>query len=253
MTELNQPIINWDKPLPLDLAVLCQPIPGMPQELKLTLPGGVDLKTIVFSSLPPSLFGYANQVLNMADTAMAPLTPVFKIIETIAAIQKCLTAIPGILGPPPNPKKLLDALVELGQKVEELASLMPIFSIPVLMLQLIDTLIGTIDGAASELSSLAVYTKQIQQAQFVAAQAPGLIALISCAQQSRDTQMSNVEKVFASINVFIDVINAFGTAAGLTHLIPPFDGIWPDDPLEMAHRLQAIADDLRAVRSYIPA
>lgn len=235
----------------LDLSALCVPVQEAPPDLCVTLPGGLEVCAQT-GALPPSLFEYAKIALGAANSAMAPLGPIFTIIEVIAAIQKCLTTIPGVLGPPPNPAKLVEALQELAQKAEQLARLIPQLSVPLLIVQLIDVMIATIDGAASELTALARFAVQIQQAEFAASTgATGLSAMAICARSSLDMQMTNIERSFASINPIIDVVNTLGQLAGLKPL-PQFEGVLPPDPTQAAKHLQDVADALRVVRSAIP-
>lgn len=229
---------------------LCVPVGEAPPELCVTLPGGFEVCAQT-GELPPSLFGYAKLALGAANSALAPLGPIFSIIEAIFAIQNCLTAIPGILGPPPNPAKLLEALGDLGQKMERLSKLLPQLSIPLLVVQLIDIIIATIDGAVVELASIARLKQQIQEAQQLSNTASGLLAAIECATVSVNVQLSNIERSFASINPIIQVVNMLGALAGLKPL-PPFEGGLGDDPSAAIARLQQAGDALRLVRSAIP-
>lgn len=51
------------------------------------------------------------------EPALAPLKPVFDIIDTVVAVFACLKAIPDAFGPPPDPSKLVQALEDLAKKV----------------------------------------------------------------------------------------------------------------------------------------
>lgn len=234
----------------VDLAALCVTIAEAPPPLCVTLPGGAEVCAQT-SDLPPSLFAYAKIALGAANSAMAPLGPIFAVIEAITAIQKCLAAVPGILGPPPNPAKLVEALKELAEKVEKLLKLLPQLSVPLLVVQLIDLVIATIDGAASELTSLARLAQRIQQAELGVEAAPFLSPMILCARTSFDTQMSNLERSFGSINPIIELVNTLGALAGLKP-VPTFEGALPPDLPAAAAKLQAAADALRVARSAIP-
>jgi hypothetical protein len=235
----------------LDISALCVPIAEAPADLCITLPGGAEV-CAQSGELPPSLFAYAKLALGAASSAMAPLAPIFTIIETITSIKKCLDAVPGIVGPPPDPSKLIAAIEDLAEKLAKLLKLLPQLSIPLMVVQLIDVIIATIDGAASELTSLARLAQRIHDAQLLVNQAPGLLAMITCAQASQDVQMANIERAFASINPIIDVINTLGALASLKPL-PQFDGgMITTDPLQTAQALQSAADALRVVRSAIP-
>src|ERR1700742_140941 len=233
-----------------DPSALCVPVPEYPKPLCLTLPGGAEVCPST-GELPPALFTFAKIALGAANSAMAPLAPIFTIIEVITSIQKCLAAVPGIVGPPPDPSKLVQALEDLAEKMSKLLQLIPQLSVPLMVVQLIDIIIATIDGAASEMTSLARFLATIQQAEFLAAQAPGLNPIALCARSSLEMQMSNIEASFASINPIIDLVNMLGALAGLKPL-PSFEGGLPADPTQGAQRLQAVADTLRVFRSAIP-
>jgi len=234
----------------IDIDALCVPIAEMPPPLCVTLPGGAEVCAQT-ADLPPSLFAYAKIALGAANSAMASLGPIFAVIEAITAIQKCLTAIPGILGPPPDPSKLLEALQELAEKVANLLKLLPQLSVPLLVVQLIDIVIATIDGSASELASLARLAQRIQQAELAASSAPLLSPMVLCAQVSFDTQLTNLERSFGSINPIIELVNTLGALAGLNP-IPTFEGELPSDLVAAAAKLQTASDALRVARAAIP-
>src|SRR5688572_26832363 len=99
-------------PLP-PLETLCDVLAGYPNEPTIRLPGGAELRAQL-AGLPPSLFEIAKSLLGQANSALAPLTPIFDIIETINALHNCVKAIPDALGPPPDPSKLAGCLPELA-------------------------------------------------------------------------------------------------------------------------------------------
>jgi len=234
----------------LDLSSLaCVPIGEMPKPLCVTLPGGLEVCAMP-GDLPPSLFSYARTALGAANSAMAPLGPIFTIIEVVTSVHACLKSIVDCLGPPPNPAKLIKALVDLAKKMEALLKLIPQLSVPLMIVQLIDVLIAALDGAASELAALARYALQIQQAELAAQSAPALLDMIACSRGSLEMQMSNIESAFASINPIIELINTLGGLAGLPP-IAAFSGLDPD-PTVATEALRAAADALRVVRYAIP-
>lgn len=243
-------IIHTDRYPFIDLSILCVPIPEMPRDLCLTFPGGFDVCALS-GAIPIGGFEAVQNILTSASTAMAPLGPIFKIIEAINSIMKCFTAVLDALGPPPDPTKLKAVVKDLEEKVIALAKLSPVLSIPLLVLQLIDVLIAFTDSLASELTSIARYVKAIQDAQFAAAQAPSLAAIIKCARSNYETQMSNVERAFASVNPIINVINVFCQLAKLKP-IAQFEGQLPPEPLVAAATIKSSADKLRALRALIP-
>lgn len=229
--------------------LVCVPIAEMPPTLCVTLPGGFEVCAIQ-GEMPPSLFQYAQAALGAANSALAPLGPIFTIIEVITSLFKCIKTIPDCLGPPPNPAKLIKALGDLTALMNKLLKLVPQLSVPLMILQLLDVIIAVIDGAAAELASLARFAQQIAQAETAALTAPALLDMVVCARASLSTQLTNVERVFASINPIIEIINALGGVAGLKP-VPSFSGL-PADPSAAVNALRDAADALRVVRNAIP-
>jgi hypothetical protein len=243
-------LIDLEKFPFLDLSVLCVPIPENPKDLCITLPGGFDVCAQA-GLLPIGLLEYAKVALGSANSALAPLGPIFTVIEAIVAIYKCLAAIPDVIGPPPNPDKLRQVLQELQELVVKLMKLTPLLTVPLMMVQFLDMIIATIDGAASELTSLSRLRQQIQEAELRAAQAPGLQSLITCAHSSLASQMGNVERVFATINPIIQLMNIFAGLASLPS-IPLYQPQPAPEPAVLAAGLQGFANDLRTFRQAIP-
>lgn len=246
-------IIDFEKRPVVDLSALCVPIPEYPKELCLTLPGGLQFCSTT-GHLQLGSFEYARAAMAQMNPALAPLGPIFKVIDAILSVEKCLSTIPDILGPPPNPKKLKDALEDLAEKMVLVAKLMPIFSVPLMVLQMIDVFIATLDSAGQELTSLAKYIQRIQQAELVVNQSQGLAQIIKCAVSSKDAQISNLEHMFGAINPTIDMINLFAALAQLRDgfPIPRFEGVMPPEPLLLGALLQDMATKMRVIRSAIP-
>lgn len=246
-------LVDFDQRPIVDLSELCVPIPEFPKELKITLPGGLEFSNTT-GHLQLGAFEYARAAMAQINPALAPLGPMFRIIDAVLSVQKCLTTIPEILGPPPNPKKLKDALEELAKRMALVAQLAPILSVPIMVLQMIDVFIATLEAAGNELTSLARYAVRIQQAEIQSAHSPGLLQIIKCAKSSQDQQMTNLEHIFGTINPTIDMINLFASLAQLHDgfPIPHFQGVIPGDLALSGAALQDAAAKLRVVRNYIP-
>lgn len=232
------------------LDTLCKAIDGFPDDLCVVLPGGANV-CAQLEALPPSLYQMAKGALGQANAALAPLTPIFDIIETLVAIQKCMTALVDALGPPPDPSKIADCLPELAKRIEKLIALLPPASVLLMIVQLIDVIIGILRGSISELQAVARLIDRISRAQFLAGRVPGLLAAIDCGQQSAATQMSNIERAIASINPIIELINGIGSIAGLEP-IPLFQGGIPTSPEPAIEALEGLVDVLSAFRDTIP-
>jgi hypothetical protein len=246
-------VIDFDQRPVVNLGLLCAPLPGFPKQLCLTLPGGVEICTSA-SHLHLSPLDYAKQALAMANGALAPLTPFFRVADVILSIVDCLKAIPDILGPPPKPQKLIVELKKLVEKVKLIIEMMPIFSVPILLLQMLDIVIATINGLAAEVSSIAYLANNIQTAQIAAGDANGLFDIIKCAQTAVSTQLENIEVMFAAINPILGILNLLAQLAQLgdPFPIPPFEGLPHDDLDAIAQLLKDLAQKLQDVRNTIP-
>lgn len=230
---------------------LCRAIDRFPESnFCITFPGGAEVCALS-EKLPPSLYSMARGALAQANAALVPLTPLFDVIEAIAAIQKCLTAFVDALGPPPDPSKVADCIPNLAKRIEKLLALLPPASVLLMVVQLLDVLIGILEGTILELNAVQLLLERISRAQLLSSQVPSLLAVIDCGQQSAAASMDNVARAFASINPIISVINAVGGLAGLEP-IPPFEGLSVEGPEQAIDALRAVVDVLRTLRSSIP-
>lgn len=236
----------------IDLSIVCRPIPEMPRDLCLTLPGGVDL-CASGATIPPSLFDYTRNFLDQVSAALTPLDPFFKVIEALDSIYRCFTAVLDALGPPPDPSKLTAAVDDLKKRLFALAKLSPALTIPILCVQFLDTIILTLDGIAGELVSITRLSRQITEATLRADQAPGLYQMIKCAEGGYRTQLSNIQRAFASCSSIIRIVNTLMHVAQIDATIPEFDGMTlAHEPDLIGQQIQKLADDLRVIRATIP-
>lgn len=230
---------------------LCKALDEFPElGLCVTMPGGATLCPQV-EGLPPSLYQLARSALGQANAALAPLTPLFDIIETLVAIKDCVTAIPDALGPPPDPSKLAACVPNLIEKIEKVIALLPPASVLLTIAQLLDVIIAILQGCIDELRAVLRLLDRISRARLLAGRVPGLLSIIDCGQQSAEAQMSNIERAMASINPIIELINVIGSLAGLKP-IPTFEGGLGDDPDVAIDTLQGLVDVLRVFRDSIP-
>lgn len=249
-------VIDFQKRPIVDLSILCEVPPQFPKPLCITLPGGVEICPQP-SLMHLGVMEYARMAIGMANVALAPLVPFFRVVDVIVSIQNVLSVIPDILGPPPNPAPLIDALAKLLEKMKFLLRMVPALSVPIMILNLLDVVILNLEGFISELHSLARFKRQIQQAQIGAADAVGLVAILKCAQSQYDAQMGNLEHMFATINPIIQIVNLLAQLAQLGDPFPlkmfeSVDTTFAGGPEDIAAVLQTIVDKLSFVRAAIP-
>lgn len=228
---------------------LCRAIDAAPLRLRIRFPGGAEITSIT-NELPPSLFALAQSLLGQASSALAPLAPIFNVVETIVAIQTCLTAVVDALGPPPDPSKLASCLPELAKKVEAIIALLPPTSVLALIADILDTLVAALQGSIEELRAIARMLDRIASARLLSDSVPGLLSVVDCGEQTAATQMDNLVRSFASLNAMIGAVNGLASLAGLPQL--PLLTSLPGDPEAAVDALQGGVDALRAFRDAIP-
>jgi len=97
-------------PLP-DLETLCVELTVAPQQLSVTFPGGATLTPGLPDLGIPDPLQLAKQLLGQANTALAPLAPVFNLIDVALALFNAVKAIPDAIFHL-DPSKITDALPE---------------------------------------------------------------------------------------------------------------------------------------------
>lgn len=250
--------IDFTKRPIVDISALCEPIPTFPKKLCITLPGGVEVCSQP-SLLQLGLLNYARAGVDMASAVLAPLTPLFKVMDVVVSIKNVLSTIPDVIGPPPNLKPFLEALTKLTERVVALVRIMPAFSVPIMALNLLDMIILNLEGFVAELRSLQRFKEQIARAQIGAADAFGLQAIVKCSEAQYDAQMSNLEHMFGTLNALFDLIDLFASLAGLGDPFPIAEAIasksngkFSGSASDAADALEHIADFLHTVREAIP-
>jgi len=182
---------------------ICIEIPPLDDPFQLTLPGGIEIERI--------------NLLEIIQPTLAPLMPLFNIVDTIVALFNCIKAIPDALGPPPDPTVLAACLPELAKKISELLKLLPQLSLPYLVRQIIDLVIDTLRKARDALVHLQLQMQQILRAIDRATDLDdaGLMAITVCAQANVAQEAANVGKMLASLGKLIGLLNLFLGMLGL--------------------------------------
>ncbi|MDJ0766812.1 MAG: hypothetical protein QNJ97_27815 [Myxococcota bacterium] len=215
---------------------ICRHLDEIPDALRITLPGGIEIERI--------------NLLEMIDPLLAPLMPVFNIIDTIVAIMNCIKAIPDVIT---DPTAIGACLKELGEKIAQLLKLLPQLSLPLLLLQLIDLLIGTLNQAKNEIEYLQNQVVRITQAIDRAKELddPNLMSLAQCAQQNIAQEAANVGKSLTSLGKLIGLINLFMSMVGGPE-IPDMSDLSGKPLDKMIEPLDALLTTLQAARRAVP-
>jgi hypothetical protein len=232
-------------------APTCATLQVSSQGIKIRMPGGVTLN--VMTSVPsPDATQLSKALLAQANAALAPLSPIFMIIDAILALKGAIESIPDVIGPPPNPGAILDAISDVVKKSAKLANLIPQLAVPLMVIDVIDALILVMDGAISQLESVVLQNARILAAQ-TKANEPGnsaLLAITVCATAENVKVQADIVAGLQPINSMFGVLNLFLGLIGLPE-IPQMDELG-GDAVQTIETLRGVTKMLQDVRNSIP-
>lgn len=236
-------------PLP-DLSTVCIDLKVTSQELCVTFPGGAEMCVQIPGVPDPT--DVSKQLLAQANAALAPLVPVFNIVDAIIALFNCVKAIPDSLGPPPDPTKLAECIPDLAEKIDKLLKLIPQLSIPVLIAGLIDVLLFYLQGFRGQLEAIIAHQARLLAAATRAAELGNvqLRTVVDCAEASMDAYLQNLNEGMKPLNRLVALLNLFLQLAGLSP-IPDFKNLGDDAEAALAP-LDAVIDSLKTIRAGLP-
>lgn len=235
-------------PIPL----VCLPVPPV-VELCITLPGGTQICAMdLLNAADPFII---LQTLFMSlNTALAPLTPIFNIIDVVEAIVQCLQAIPQCLAPP-NPEPLIKCIPNLVQALAKLLAMLPPLSVPILVLETIKALIVAIEAFITRLEAIIRKNAQLLAAA-TASVKPGnvsLKAIVDCATGNIGIEIQNLNAALQPLNRLIGIVNLFASLVpGLPQpLIPSLANLTAEAD-QAIEPLQNVVNILNEIASFIP-
>jgi hypothetical protein len=207
---------------------------------KALMPGGFELES-------PDLLG-------MMQPALAPLVPLFNVLEAIVAIKKCVEAIPDALGPPPDPSKMIDCIPNLAEKVAALLKLLPPLSIPTMIKQLLNCIIREIGKFRSFIVGLQQQMLRIARIVERAAELedPEFNLIAVCAADRVASQLSNEMKALVVVGRLLGMARELLKLAEVPVEIPDLESL-AGQPLDtVIEPIDALLDTLRQVRDAVP-
>jgi len=203
-------------PLPQDLEEFCIDLRIHPGQVCVTFPGGSKICAMTsFETTDPA--DMIRDIFKQINSALAPLVPIFDIIDFAVAAFQCISAIPDALGPPPDPKKLAHCIPQLAEKAEALLRLLPQISIPILAKELIKSLVQFLEGVKGRLRRLITRALAITAAETRAATLGSveLQTILDCATGNLEVELHNLNEHMTPVNRLIGLVNAFLDLAGL--------------------------------------
>jgi hypothetical protein len=218
---------------------LCIHVPALREPLEITLPGGIAMRHI--------------ELADLIQPALAPLVPIFNIVDCIAALYACAKAVVDALGPPPDPTKLAACVPELAEKVSKLLGLVPVLSLPLLIVGLIDLLIAVLSDVRAQLIHLQV---EIEQATRIIERArelndPNLEKIWGCVRESVGQEAANLGKQLASLGKLIGLINVFMGLIGGPE-VPDFAALENQSLDKAIAPIDVMVSTLQSIRAQVP-
>lgn len=176
---------------------VCDALDDVGDPFALTLPGGLEIQDY--------------NLMKAIQPLLAPLMPLFDIVDTVVALYNCLKAIPDCLGPPPDPSGLMKCLPDLAEKIMKLLKLIPLLSLPITVAHLIDLVIAALREVKQKLQNLVDQMKRIARAieQGRNLKDAGLTAILACATSNVEQEATNTGKQLASLGKLLALIGIF--------------------------------------------
>jgi len=203
-------------PLNRDLAEFCIRLRTAPDEICFTLPGGAQA-CIELDAKAPDVAELAKKGFAQLNAALTPLKPLFDIIDVIVALKDCIQAIPDSIGPPPSPTPIIECLQNLLAKVQALLRLLPQYSIPLLIAEVLDVLIMFLEGYKAQMQAQLRALQRIVEAGTRATELGNVDfqLLLDCAEGNMGVEAANLNASVKPLNRLLGTINFFADLAGL--------------------------------------
>jgi hypothetical protein len=179
--------------------------------------------------------------------------PVFNILDAVIAVFNTVKAIPGSLGPPPDPTKLVSAIAQMTKKVSKLLRLVPQLSLPYTIIGVVDLVLDTLSKLRDQLIFLQVQARQVGRMTQLAAALndEGLAAVAACARANIEQEAANLAKGLGALGTLLGILDIFMAMVGGPKA-PDLSGM-SGKPLEEAVKpLDDLVKTLQQLRSAIP-
>jgi hypothetical protein len=233
----------------------CKPIPRLPAPRQIVFPGGAALSQVLAAGaeIPSGLDAAAN-LLAQASPAMAPLMPIFNIVDAVLALVECVQAVPDALGPPPDPVKMAETLSQLAEKLPKLLDLVPQFAAPRMVIGMLDTLIDFLEGLRDQIEAILLQAERTRAARTKAEELgdSNLLHIADCAEGHARAQLQAMADALAPMNTLASALNLFLGLIGLPE-VPALDGLIDSaNPEAGFTAIDALVAMLRNIRDAVP-
>ena len=218
---------------------ICVQLPPSGDTISVSLPGGLAITDL--------------NIMKQMQPILAPLMPLFDIIDVVVALYNCLKAIPDCFGPPPDPTALANCLPDLAEKLMKLLPLIPQLSLPVTIANTVDLVIAALREVKTKLQNLQDQLTQIEHSVDKAKNLndAGLNAIIACAQGNVQQEAQNVGAGLASLGKLLAIIGIFMDLIGGPK-IPDLSSIDGSPLADVIKPIDELVQLLMEIRKNIP-
>jgi len=228
---------------------LCIPLPEIPSLEDICFPGGFCLSYIRDAiDKIPHMADIGLDFFSQIGPAMAPLVPLFNIVDTVLQIFKCVSAIPDVITSL-DPSELLNCLPALAALIDKLLKLIPQLSIPKMIIAALKNLATLIRAVAADLEYIKSQIQRIADMIDRAAELNDvkMNGFLVCAQDTVEGSVLSTAEALKGIGRIVLLINIFiGLFGG--EEIPCFGTLFSD---HLADGLDVIIDLLLGIADVI--
>lgn len=214
--------------------------------LRIEMP--VNFSIEVEGPLLPNPGDVAGKLLGKLNTALAPLSPIFDIIEMAMVLVEVLEAVSTL-----DPFKIIAALGKFKIKIDKLTKLIPQLSVPRSIKSALSVIIVALVGLRGEILAIAAQQTKlsIKKQRALALGDLDLEASIGCAQANLDF-MLNVSRGNAEpLNRLLNTLSIFCKLAKLPEL-PTLSFDAESEAADLIAPIDDLIVALKAVRDAIP-
>lgn len=215
----------------------CFELPRVPSPLpKVQLLGGVEISGL--------------DILEQLQPALAPLVPLFNILDAVLAIKTILEAVVSL-----NPVEILQALADAAAKFAKLLRLIPQLAVPFMILDMVDAIIYELGRLRNKLVRLQAEVERIdaarQRAELVG-NPQFLLDAIACADGNVVIELDNQLSTMETLTRLLGVLTILLELIGLGGAVPDLSELSGAPLSEAVEIIDTVIEALTALRSSIP-
>lgn len=225
---------------------LCPELSTNSRGLRIRFPGGAVIAVQLPGLNAPKL-NLAQQIMAQSTAAIAALQPLFDIVGCLLAVGELVKALIT------NPFKLAKEAEEVFEKLGKLASFLPLLCIPAMLCDMVEVLLGYLEGIASAIDALGRQEARIVRAVAVA-QTHGLTFLqqgAECCSEMQAAQIQNIRNASEPMSSLVDLLNAFASLIPGCPQVPQVGAI-DEDLSKASTEIRKLIAAFREMKGLIP-